>query len=194
MAKISTVVIQKPDSSFRDLVEQVLQGRFVIRHQAPPERPLSESPPPMVLWDTSGFEQDELESIAALLAPEPVGVLVLCPELDPACRRALARCQALGLACRPSGPAALAAHWELARDLHRRLLALRAEHDTLQVELAERRLIDRAKLLVMAASGCSESQALKRLQLYSRRHNRRLVEVAQGLISGYEFFDDQEDD
>ncbi len=193
MTKASIVVIQKPGSRFQDLVKQVLgRGRFTF-HPGPPARPLPENPPPLVLWDTSIFSGPELERTAGLLAPESVGVLVLCPELDRDCRRALERCRALGLAYRPPHAAALAALWDLARDLHRRLLQLRAEHDLLQRELAERELIDRAKLMIMAASGCSESQALRRLQGYSRRHNRRLVEVALGVIGGYEMLEDQED-
>ncbi len=193
MGKASTVLIQKPGSPFQELVAQVLDQRRLTLHAGPPPQPLPGEPPPLVLWDTSRFSGPELEQTASLLAPERVGVLVLCPELDRDRRRALTRCRALGLAYRPFQPQALAALWALARDLHRRRLALQDEYLALQRELAERRLIDRAKLVVMAASGCSESQALRRLQRYSRRHNRRLPEVAQGIIGGYEVWEDLEE-
>jgi response regulator NasT len=70
----------------------------------------------------------------------------------------------------------------LAAARHRELLELEAEVQRARQSLAERKLIDRAKGLLMDALGLPEEEAFARLQRAARNRNARLPEVAQEVI------------
>jgi response regulator NasT len=70
----------------------------------------------------------------------------------------------------------------LAAARHRELLELEAEVRRARQSLAERKLIDRAKGLLMDALNLSEEEAFSRLQRAARNRNARLAEVAQEVI------------
>jgi two-component system, response regulator PdtaR len=59
---------------------------------------------------------------------------------------------------------------------------LEAEVDRAQQALEDRKLVERAKGLLMAALGLSEPDAFRRLQLTARERNLRLVEVAARIV------------
>jgi response regulator NasT len=70
----------------------------------------------------------------------------------------------------------------LAAARHRELLALEEEVQRARQSLAERKLVDRAKGLLMDALGLSEEEAFARLQRAARNRNARLAEVAREVI------------
>jgi response regulator NasT len=70
----------------------------------------------------------------------------------------------------------------LAAARHRELLELEAEVQRARQSLAERKLIDRAKGLLMDALHLSEEEAFARLQRAARNRNLRLPEVAREVI------------
>jgi response regulator NasT len=70
----------------------------------------------------------------------------------------------------------------LAAARHRELLELEAEVQRARQSLAERKVIDRAKGLLMDALQLSEEEAFARLQRAARNRNARLPEVAQEVI------------
>jgi len=68
---------------------------------------------------------------------------------------------------------------ELLRQQSARLSQVEAELEATRRTLAERRLVDRAKAVLMSRIGLSEELAFRTLQKASMDQNRRLVEVAQ---------------
>jgi two-component system, response regulator PdtaR len=70
----------------------------------------------------------------------------------------------------------------LAAARHRELLALEDEVQRARQSLAERKLIDRAKGLLMDALELSEEDAFARLQHAARNRNLRLPAIAQEVI------------
>jgi hypothetical protein len=64
-----------------------------------------------------------------------------------------------------------------------RLQAMGHELDTVRASLNERKLIERAKGLLMAHRHLSEEEAHKALRQMAMNQNRRLVEVAEALLS-----------
>ena len=71
---------------------------------------------------------------------------------------------------------------DLAAARHSELVALEAEVDRAQQALEDRKLVERAKGLLMAALGLTEQDAFRRLQLTARERNLRLVDVAARVI------------
>src|SRR5205085_10279970 len=73
-----------------------------------------------------------------------------------------------------------------------RLESLRKEAADLRQALEDRKLIERAKGLVMRCAGVSEEDAYRRLQSLACNQNRKLVEVAQMILSVEEVFQQPE--
>jgi two-component system, response regulator PdtaR len=76
----------------------------------------------------------------------------------------------------------LGAAIELAAARHAEFQALEAEVDRAQQALEDRKLVERAKGLLMSALNLSEQDAFRRLQLTARERNLRLAEVAGRIV------------
>jgi hypothetical protein len=72
---------------------------------------------------------------------------------------------------------------ELVHDQARRLQAMGDELDAVRASLNERRLIERAKGLLMAHRQLSEADAHKALRQMAMNQNRRLVDVAEAVLA-----------
>jgi response regulator NasT len=83
---------------------------------------------------------------------------------------------------KPIETRALQAALELAAARHRELQALEAEVGRAQQALEDRKLVERAKGLLMTALGISEHDAFRRLQLTARERNLRLIDVATRIV------------
>jgi response regulator NasT len=71
---------------------------------------------------------------------------------------------------------------ELAAARHAEFQALEAEVDRAQQALEDRKLVERAKGLLMSAMNLSEQDAFRRLQLTARERNLRLADVAARIV------------
>jgi response regulator NasT len=71
---------------------------------------------------------------------------------------------------------------DLAAARHAELEALEAEVDRAQQALEDRKVVERAKGLLMSALGLSEQDAFRRLQLTARERNLRLADVAARIV------------
>ena len=76
---------------------------------------------------------------------------------------------------------------ELVQDQSRRLQAMRDELDTVRGALNERKLVERAKGLLMAHRKLSEEDAHKMLRQTAMNQNRRLVDVAESVLAMADF-------
>jgi response regulator NasT len=76
----------------------------------------------------------------------------------------------------------LQAALELAAARHAEFQALEGEVDRAQQALEDRKLVERAKGLLMSALELSEQDAFRRLQLTARERNLRLADVAARII------------
>jgi response regulator NasT len=76
----------------------------------------------------------------------------------------------------------LRAALELAAARHEEFQALEAEVDRAQQALEDRKLVERAKGLLMSALNLSEQDAFRRLQMTARERNLRLADVAARIV------------
>ncbi|MCY1373827.1 Nitrate regulatory protein [compost metagenome] len=65
----------------------------------------------------------------------------------------------------------------------RRLQTMSEELDTVRASLNERKLIERAKGLLMAHRHLSEEEAHKTIRQMAMNQNRRLIEVAEAVLA-----------
>lgn len=72
---------------------------------------------------------------------------------------------------------------ELVQEQARRLQTMSEELDTVRASLNERKLIERAKGLLMAHRHLSEEEAHKTMRQMAMNQNRRLIEVAEAVLA-----------
>ncbi|QDU54382.1 ANTAR domain-containing response regulator [Aeoliella mucimassa] len=74
----------------------------------------------------------------------------------------------------------------LARQRFRQFEELRAENKDLRQALADRKVVERAKGILMASQNLSEDEAYRSLQKLAQSKRKRLVEVADAILTAAE--------
>ena len=141
------------------------------------------SPPDLYLFDIEMPNLDGLGA-AARLADEGLRrpVVVITGVEDPGL---VERSIASGVSAyltKPIDARELKAAIELAAARQAELEQLEAEVDRAQQALEDRKLVERAKGLLMSGLQLSEQDAFRRLQLTARERNLRLAEVAGRIV------------
>ena len=142
-----------------------------------------EDPPDLYLFDIEMPNLDGLEA-AAQLAREGLRrpVVVVTGVDDPTL---IERSIATGVGAyltKPVDSRELQAAVHLAAARHAEFEALEAEVERAQQALEDRKLVERAKGLLMSALDLSEQDAFRRLQLTARERNLRLADVAARIV------------
>jgi two-component system, response regulator PdtaR len=142
-----------------------------------------ESHPDLYLFDIEMPNLDGLDA-AARLAAEGLRrpVVIITGVDDPSL---VERSIASGVSAyltKPIDARELEAAIELAQLRQAEFEALEAEVDRAQQALEDRKLVERAKGLLMSALQISEQDAFRRLQKTARERNLRLAEVARRIV------------
>ena len=138
--------------------------------------------PDLVILDIKMPEMDGLEAAHLLLDRMQVPVIFLTAYGEQELIERAARLPVMGYLVKPIKEAELLAMIEVTAQRygeHARVAQTAAE---LEEEVASRRIIDRAKGLLMQGEGISEFEAYHRLQQRAQTERRTLLEVAQELI------------
>jgi AmiR/NasT family two-component response regulator len=144
-------------------------------------------PPDLYLFDIDMPRRDGLSAASALAElglRRPV--VVITGVEDPGM---IERCIATGVSAylaKPVNDRELAAAIALAEIRHREFCDLEAEVSEARQALADRKLVERAKAVLMTSAGLSEPDAFRRIQRAARDRNLRLVEMARVILDGAE--------
>jgi response regulator NasT len=143
----------------------------------------STDPPDLYLFDIEMPNVDGLEAATQLAAAglrRPV--VVVTGVDDPGL---IERSIASGVSAyltKPVDSRELHAAIDLAAARHAEFQALESEVDRAQQALEDRKVVERAKGLLMTGLGLSEQDAFRRLQLAARERNLRLADVARRIV------------
>jgi AmiR/NasT family two-component response regulator len=69
--------------------------------------------------------------------------------------------------------------------------ALHRQCNDLRQALEDRKIVERAKGVLMKRTGLDEERAFRRLQEVASRNNHRLVEVARSILTAEQAFDEK---
>ena len=139
--------------------------------------------PDLYLFDIEMPELDGLEAAAELTARGLGRPVVVITGIDD--RGLIERSVSTGAGAyltKPVDTRELEAAISLAAALHAELEELQAEVVDSKQALEERKVIERAKGLLMKALALPEPDAFRRLQLAARERNLRLVDVARAIV------------
>jgi response regulator NasT len=139
--------------------------------------------PDLYLFDVDLADGDGIELARTLSEEGPRRPVVVLTGLD--APEVLDRSIAAGVLAhltKPVDDRQLDAALRLAAARAAELEALRAEVDTTRQALADRKVIEHAKGILIAGLGLTEPEAFRRIQATARTRNARLVDVARAIV------------
>jgi len=142
--------------------------------------------PDVVLMDIKMPDMDGIEA-ARILTSERIAPVVLLTAFSQ--KDLVERAKdagVVGYLVKPIQEADLAPAIEIALSRFREFRELEREVDDLQDQLETRKLVDRAKGILMDAQGLSEAAAFRRIQKMSMNTRKAMKEIAQAIILTHE--------
>lgn len=145
--------------------------------------------PDLIITDIRMPELDGLDAVREItVAQGPVPAIVVSGfHDDDFIKRAQQEC-VLAYLVKPVRASDLEPAIRLARQRFREMQALQQQSDNLRQALEDRKLIERAKGILMDRSGLSESDAFRRLQKLSNDRNEKLAMIARSIVTADEAF------
>lgn len=139
--------------------------------------------PNLVITDIRMPEMDGLDAIHEIAGSMSIPVILVSAHHDPdAVARALDN-QVLAYLVKPIKQADLETAIAVAIRRFREFQALGRQTDSLRQALEDRKLIERAKGILMQRTGIDEPAAFARLQKLASDHNWKLAEAARSLLA-----------
>ena len=184
------LIDRDPDRSA--VVQQALlaHGHQVVGHHSSTIRlydEVSRLQPDVIVIDTESPDRDTLEHICLLSERTPRPVVLFTDEHDgdiirDAVRAGVTAYIVDGLAVERVVPIV-----QVAMARFEEFQSVKAERDEAQAKLAERKLIERAKGILMRKRGMSEDDAYHAMRKMAMEKKLRMAEVAERVISMSEF-------
>jgi len=122
------------------------------------------------------------EAAEQIAAEDPVPMIILSAYSDARTVEQAVRAPIFHYLVKPVDPDDLAPAIAVARARFHEWLATRQERDRLETKLEERKIVERAKGLLMESRGLSERDAYRFLQKMSQDKNTPMVELARKIL------------
>jgi response regulator NasT len=138
---------------------------------------------PDVLFLAVGLqEMDGISAAARILEAHPLPIIILSSQLNPELIQRAKEIGVMAYMIKPLREEELLPTIELAISRFEEFTALRKENEDLKRALEGRKLIERAKGVLMEREKVSEHEAFARIQKGSMNTRRPMVEVAQAIL------------
>jgi len=141
--------------------------------------------PDLAILDIKMPELDGIEAARAITRERPIPIILLTAYSEPALIERAAAAGVLAYLVKPVGEEDLLPAILTARSRFAEFQQLRGEVATLGDALEARKVIERAKGMLMDRYRLSEGEAFRRMQIQSQRENKRLVEIARALLAAF---------
>ena len=142
--------------------------------------------PDLALMDVKMPRLDGIEAARRMLEERPIPIVILTAFDQRELVERAAEAGVYGYLVKPFREQDVVPAIELARARHEELLAVRADADSLSQALADRKVIERAKGLLMEREQLSEADAFARLRKASQVSGRPLRVIADAVIATFD--------
>ncbi len=139
--------------------------------------------PDLALMDVKMPRLDGIEAARRILDERPIPIVMLTAYGQQELVARAAEAGVFGYLVKPFREQDLLPAIHTARARHAELQALREEAESLQEALAARKVIERAKGLLMAKEGLTEHEAFSRLRRASQASQRPLKVIAEAVVA-----------
>ena len=144
--------------------------------------------PDLVITDIKMPDMDGIDAATQLYKEMPIPVILVSAYHEPELIERAEADHILGYLVKPIKQSDLVPTIALAMRRFEQFEALRKESADLRQALEDRKTIERAKGLLMKKVGLDEQEAFRRLQKVAMDTNRKMVEVAQMVLTADEAF------
>jgi response regulator NasT len=187
MTQALRIVVADDEADMRDYFKKVLPrlGHTVVgaaqdgRELVEQSRKLE---PDLVITDIKMPELDGIEAATALYQHRPVPVIVVSAHHDAELIKRAAADHVMGYLVKPIKQPDLEPVIGLTMKQFEQFQALRREAADLRQALEDRKIIERAKGILMKKVKLDEQDAFRRVQKLARDKNLKLVEIARMLV------------
>ena len=145
----------------------------------------AETEPDLAVMDVKMPVLDGIEAARRILERRPIPIVMLTAFSEEGLVGRAVEAGVFGYLVKPFRETDLVPAIETARARHGELAELQRETDSLREALEARKLIERAKGLLMDKDGLSESDAFARLRSASQQTGRPLREVAAAVCAAF---------
>jgi len=162
-----------------EVVARVSDGEAAVTEAA-------RTAPEVIVMDIVMPKLDGLEAARRISAAQDVAIVAITAYDDP---ELVERALDVGVAAylvKPVDARQVGSALQLAVRRHAEFRALRVHVDRLGDALEARKLVERAKGILMSRTGVSEPDAFVRIQRRARDRNRTMADVARGIIAAAE--------
>jgi response regulator NasT len=139
--------------------------------------------PDLVIMDIKMPVMDGIEAAERITQDGPIPIILLTAYSEAQLVERAAQANVAAYLMKPVAAEDLLPAITLALTRFRQFQALRHEVDDLREALETRKIVERAKGILMRRLDLSEDEAFRRLQKQSQDTNRRLSEVAQAIVT-----------
>ncbi|MDW8207601.1 MAG: response regulator [Chloroherpetonaceae bacterium] len=142
--------------------------------------------PDLIIMDIKMPEMDGIEAATRVLSEAPCAILFLTAFNEPELVEQAGEAGALAYLMKPFRKEDLAPAIEVAIRRFRQIQAQAKEIEHLKEQLETRKLIERAKGILMDRHHMTEEEAFKRIHFQARNQNKKMREIAQSIITAAE--------
>ena len=142
--------------------------------------------PDLVITDIKMPDLDGIEAAVRLYREQPVPVILVSAYHDPELIKRAEADHVMAYLVKPIKQADLEPAIAIALHRFGQFQALRKEAADLKQALEDRKTIEKAKGVLMKKAGLDEHEAFRRLQKLASDKNRKLVDIAQSILTAEE--------
>lgn len=181
------IAVADDESVMRDFYREALArlGHTVVSASATGTSLVEECrkhQPDLVIADIKMPDMDGLEAARQVYDDRPVPVIIVTAHSDPSFIERANDSHASAYLVKPIKEANLAPAIAIAMQRFEEFRSLRKETDGLRQALEDRKLIERAKGILMKQARLDEEHAFRRLQKLASSNNQKLVEAARMIV------------
>lgn len=151
------------------------------------------APPDLIITDIRMGDLDGLEAAATVNREQPVPVILVTAYHDADLRARAAEDYVMAYLVKPVKQADLETAIDLAMTRFRQFRALSCEAADLRQALEDRKVVERAKGVLIKRLHLDEAEAFRRLNRLASVRNQKVVAVAREVLEGNEVFTALED-
>lgn len=173
---VAASVAQQLTALGHSVVAEAATGREAVEMAARTE-------PEVVVMDIVMPDGDGIEAARRIAEQAPCPVVFLSGHFDEELLRGVAEAGGLGYLLKPATPDQLQAALTLAQRRFAEMADIRDQAAKLEQALAARKLVARAKGVLMERHGLSEQEAHRRMQKEASRSNLKLADLARAMLA-----------
>jgi response regulator NasT len=191
MSRSLKIAVADDELDMRDYFQQILP---LLGHQvvavAQTGRELvelcSKTKPDLVITDIKMPDMDGIDAASQIYRNGPIPVILVSAYHDPEFIRRAEADHILAYLVKPIKQADLEPSIGIAIRRFDQFQALRKETADLKQALEDRKVIEKAKGILMKKAGLDEHDAFRRLQKLASDKNRKLIDIAQTILTAEE--------